>query len=176
MIMVVVALVGTPVGFFVIKEAARDPIFAELDGWNVPEWAAGTHHDEAYGSRWCYRECRFRERTWKSSRPAEETNQAFASALRAAGWRTWEVAGCPPEGVQGLDSCWQRDEYVLDLWVRDEPCEIKPVRPTVGSGQPAVPDPSASSSAEPSGIPGPGCGTSQATVKVFNRIAYQRGN
>lgn len=172
MVMVVLAIVGAPVAFFVIREAVQDPVFAELDTWRVPEWAATSHHDEAYGSRWCIRECRFRERTWKSSRPADATNQAYIAALQRKGWVRWRDTPCPSEGIQGLYSCWKRDEYVLDLWVRDEPCEIKPVRPQVGASASAA---GASPQAEPSGIPGPGCGQSQATVKVFNRIAYQRG-
>ncbi|MBT8224274.1 MAG: hypothetical protein HKP61_03455 [Dactylosporangium sp.] len=175
--LIVIAVVGAPVGFFAIREAARDPIFAELDGWNLPDWAATDHQDEAYGSRWCIRECRFRERTWESSKDAATTNAAYVAALKQAGWVIWQVPGCPPEGVDGHDSCWQRDEYVLDLWVRDAPCEITPVRPTVGptpDGSPPADPVEAAPSAEANGIPGPGCGTSLATVKVFNRIAYQQ--
>lgn len=181
LVLVLVALVSTPVGYFVIREAAQDPIFAELDVWNLPDWAATSHQDEAYGSRWCIRECRFRERTWQSSRDVDQTNKAYAAALRRARWTVWHVTGCPAPGAEGLDSCWQRDEYVLDLWVRAAPCEIQPVRPTVGAAAPTTPTKtggtpgtSGAPSAGPSGIPGPGCGTSIVTVKVFNRIAYQR--
>lgn len=172
MIMAVVAVVGAPLAFFVIREAARDPIFAELDSWTVPQWAATKHRDDAYGSRWCIRECRFRERTWQSSKIADETNLVYVAALKDRRWIRWRETTCPGGSIQGHYSCWRRDEYVLDLWVRDEVCEIKPVRPTVAphaSGAPAAAD------AEPGGIPGPGCGKSQVTVKVYNRVAYQRG-
>lgn len=178
LVLIVIAVVGAPVGFFVIREAARDPVFAELDRWDLPEWAKTSHQDEAYGNRWCIRECRFRERTWQSKKDAKTTNPVYVEALGKAGWSSWAVAGCPAVGVEGYDSCWQRDEYVLDLWVRDAPCEITPVRPTVGTGSQAPAAASgggASASAGPSGIPGPGCGTSLATIKVFNRIAYQPG-
>ncbi len=169
--MIVVAIASAPLAYFVIREAANDPIFSELDRWDLPTWAATEHRDEAYGSRWCVRECRFRERTWQSSRGAEETNRVYLAALRRAGWMPWQGSGCAVTGIQGRYSCWQRDEYVLDLWVRDRPCEMKPIRPTIGPSA-AGTDPGASP--EPSSVPGPGCGTSQATAKVFNRIAYQR--
>jgi integrin beta 3 len=180
-LMIVLAVVGTPVVFFVIREAVQDPVFAELDGWNLPGWATTSHSDEAYGSRWCIRECRFRERTWQAAKGPEETNTAYASALRDAGWTPWHTAGCPAAGVEGIESCWQRDEYVLNLWVRAAPCEVRPVRPTVGAdGSAAATPPGAAPSAsgapgtDAGGIPGPGCGTALATVKVFNRIAYQQ--
>lgn len=179
--LVILAVIGAPLGYFIIQEAARDPIFAELDRWDLPDWATGNPQDEAYGSRWCIRECRFRERTWESSKESATTNEAYLEALRDAGWATWTVAGCPAEGVDGYDSCWQRDEYVLNLWVRDAPCEITPIRPTVGaaSSEPtaetsAAASPSESVSPSVNGIPSAGCGTSLATVKVFNRIAYQQ--
>lgn len=178
-VMIVFAVVSAPVAYFAIREAARDPVFVELDGWDLPQWAAATHRDEAYGSRWCFRECRFRERTWTSDRPAAATNPVYTAVLSDAGWTPWNGGGCPGQGIQGWYSCWQRDENVLDLWVRDAPCEVKPMRPTVGpTRSPATGSRSASASPsddEPAGVPEPGCGTSDVTVKVFNRVAYQRG-
>jgi hypothetical protein len=144
---------------------------------DLPAWAAGQHQDEAYGSRWCIRECRFRERTWESERGPEETNQVYTAALRRNGWEPWTVPGCPAEGIDGFDSCWQRDEYVLDLWVRVPICDLKPVRPTVGPSQPPSAGPGPSTDPAPSGSPGagggdPSCPGSVATAKVFNRIAF----
>jgi len=176
-VLIIGAVVTAPVGFFVIRDAARDPIFAELDSWKVPSWATTSHQDAAYGSRWCVRECRFRERTWQSSRATDQTNKVYVAVLHAEGWTSWRVAGCPATGVEGVDTCWQRDEYVLDLWVRDAPCQVDPVRPTVAASPtpaPATSSPSVSTSAA-GGVPTPGCGKSLATVKVFNRIAYQQG-
>jgi hypothetical protein len=176
-IVVVLAVIGAPVGFFVIRQFTRDPVFVELDGLDVPAWAAGKHTDSAYGSRWCIRECRFRERTLESARGPAETNDAYVAALRAKGWTTWDVPDCQPAGVDGYETCWQRDEYVLDLWVRAAVCEVRPVRPTVEPS--AVPTPAASAgpSAVPSAVPSaaaaePTCPGAITTVKVFNRIMY----
>jgi hypothetical protein len=188
--LIAAVVLGAPVGVLAIRWATQDPVFVEFDGMDLPGWAAGAHHDEAYGSRWCIKECRFRERTWESSRGPDETNQVYATALRSNGWQPWTVPGCPAEGIDGFDSCWQRDEYVLDLWVRVPVCDVKPVRPTVGpTDQPGAgaggPKTSASpvspvaASAEPSGAPttppaasDPSCPGSVATLKVFNRIAF----
>ncbi len=146
--LVAAVLLGAPVGVLAIQWATQDQVFVEFDGMDLPKWAAGGHHDEAYGSRWCIRECRVRERTWESARGPEETNRVYAAALRRNGWTPWTVAGCPAEGIDGFDSCWQRDEYVLDLWVRVPVCDVKPVRPTVG----------------PTGAPG--AGTSGPTARA----------
>jgi hypothetical protein len=187
-IAIVLAVVGAPAAFFVIREFTRDPVFVELDGLDVPKWAAGKHTDGAYGSRWCIRECRFRERTWESERGPQETNDAYVTALHRNGWTTWDVPDCQPQGVDGLEACWQRDEYVLDLWVRAAVCEVKPVRPTVdpsavvpgASGKPPSGAPKASAaplpagpSAPPSASADPSCPGAVTTVKVFNRIMYQ---
>lgn len=169
LVMVVLVVLGAPASFFVIREVTRDPVFQELDALDVPTWGAGKHTDDAFGSRWCIKDCRFRERTWESMRGPEETNQAYASALRKAGWIPWTVPSCPAKGIEGIDSCWQRDEYVLDLWVREAVCETKPTRPTVNPAQP-----SGQASGPPvGGSPDAGCPVALATVKVYNRIGYQ---
>ena len=84
---------------------------------NLPEWAARNPTDGAVGSRWCINECRSRQRTWESARGPDETNRAFVGKLRDAGWVEWTIPDCQAEGVDGIETCWQRDEYVLDLWV-----------------------------------------------------------
>lgn len=156
----VLAIIVAPIGYFVIREGVRDPIFAELDEWAVPRWAAGKHVDEAFGSRWCIGECRYRERTWESARAPEETNRAYIAAARAQDWRPSAIEGCVAGEIEGFQTCWQRDEYVLNLWVRPPVCAIKPTRPQVGPSAPP-PDPNA----EP-------CAAAVVTVKVFNRVAY----
>jgi hypothetical protein len=174
--LIVAVVLGAPVGFLAIRGATRDPVFADLDAMNLPTWASLKHQDEASGSRWCIRECRFRERTWESARTPDQTAVAFEKALRGDGWVSWKAPGCPAEGIEGYDTCWQRDEYVLDLWVREPVCDVKPVRPTVGPvpGASAVPAPGASvgASGQPSAGTAPGCPGSIATAKVFNRIAF----
>jgi hypothetical protein len=174
---IVAVVLGAPVGFLAIREATRDPVFADLDGLSLPAWAAGRHQDEASGSRWCIRECRFRERTWESARAPDQTVQAFQKALRGQGWMPWTAPGCPAEGIEGYDSCWQRDEYVLDLWIREPVCDIKPVRPTVGptgSAPPVAVAPSGPAPSGPAASPSTetACPGAVATAKVFNRIAY----
>ena len=156
----VIAVIVAPIGYFVIREGVRDPIFAELDGWAVPGWAAGKHVDEAFGSRWCIQECRYRERTWESSRGPDETNRAYTAAARAQDWAPSGIQGCAATGVDGFQTCLQRDEYVLNLWVRPPVCDVKPTRPQVGpSAAPTAPGAAA-------------CPASVVTVKVFNRVAY----
>jgi hypothetical protein len=151
-IVIVLAVVGAPAAFFLIREFTRDPVFVELDGLDVPTWASGKHTDGAYGSRWCIRECRFRERTWESARGPEETNRAYIAALKRTGWTTWNVPNCQQAGADGFETCWQRDEYVLDLWVRAAVCEVKPTRPSVNPTA-ANPPPSGRATASPSRSP-----------------------
>lgn len=191
--LIALVIVAAPLAYLVVREAAKDPVFAEFDQWSLPDWAAGKHTDEAYGSRWCIRECRYRERTWESSRSPQETDRAYGTVLREAGWLPWRSANCEEANgpSEGLHSCWQRDEYVLDLWVRSAPCEVKQLRPTVGNPSAAAPAANGAPGSAPGGgqsgagggaksaTPGQavslgaGCGVALATVKVFNRIAYQ---
>ncbi|UWP80714.1 hypothetical protein Dfulv_37030 [Dactylosporangium fulvum] len=189
-IFMVLAVVSAPAAFFIIREFTRDPVFVELDNLKLPEWAARNPTDGAIGSRWCINECRSRQRTWESARGPEETNRAFVGKLRDAGWVEWDIPDCQAEGVDGIQTCWQRDEYVLDLWVRAAVCDVK-ARPTVSpppapSGKPTAKAPAsqpASQSAEPqpseieSPAPGPTaiCPLAVTTIKVFNRISYDPG-
>ncbi|WP_432975524.1 hypothetical protein [Dactylosporangium sp. CA-233914] len=190
-IFVVLAVVSAPAAFFVIRELSKDPVFVELDELDLPEWAAQNPTDGAVGSRWCIRECRSRQRTWESARSPEETNRAFVGKLRNAGWVEWNIPDCQAEGVDGMETCWQRDEYVLDLWVRAAVCDVKGARPTVSpapapsgkspTAKPPSKAPSAASSDSPpgEGDPGPAptaiCPLAVTTIKVFNRISYDPG-
>lgn len=151
--------------YFGIRAATRDPVFNTLDGLDVPRWAAVATDDRVDGSRWCFIECRFRERTINSSRGPDETATAYEKALAADGWRRWKVALCPDTPVDGHYTCWQRDEYTLDLWVRKPACAYDParLRPTIGPGAGAA----ASPGADP-------CTGSVVSVKVRNRIADDR--
>ncbi|GLL02480.1 hypothetical protein [Dactylosporangium matsuzakiense] len=192
-IFLVLAVIGAPVAFFVIRELSRDPVFAELDELNLPEWAARNPTDGAVGSRWCINECRSRQRTWESARGPDETNRAFVGKLRDAGWVEWDIPDCQAEGVDGIETCWQRDEYVLDLWVRAAVCDVKGARPTISPAPPAATGgartptgkasakaPSAAVSQPPAGGDGNGapttiCPLAVTTIKVFNRISYDPG-
>ena len=169
-VMIILAVIGAPAAFFVIREFTRDPVFVELDNLDVPSWAAGKHVDGALGSRWCIKECRSRQRTWESARDPEETNRAYVGALERAGWVPWDIPDCQAEGVDGIETCWQRDEYVLDLWVRPAVCEVKATRPTVNA------TPQDQSAQPPASNPAALCPLSVATIKVFNRISYNPGN
>jgi integrin beta 3 len=169
--LVVVALLllaAYPVYLFT-KSVTSDPVFVALDSLDLPGWATQQHTDAARGSRWCIGQCRFRERTWASERKQDETNDAYDAALRKAGWRP-RTSGVCPAVTEGKASCWERDEYMMDMWVRVPICEMPPPRPTTSpqagaTAAPAAPDPKASAPAA--------CYGSYVTVKVFNAIDYQ---
>ena len=72
---------------FGIRSTTRDPVFNSLDALSVPGWADNQVQDQSSGSRWCFLECRFRERTAQSERPFDETAQAYSAALASAGWK-----------------------------------------------------------------------------------------
>ncbi|MEU8006601.1 hypothetical protein AB0B66_36055 [Catellatospora sp. NPDC049111] len=182
-----IALVAVVVGalpfYFVLRAATRDPVLTTLDALDVPSWAvtSGKTEDNIYGSRWCLIECRYRERSLESQRGIDETTEAYTKALTDAGWSRWNVASCVlDEGTEGKFSCWRRDEFTLDLWVRPittpECTDLLRNRPTVGPSQgPAQPsaDPSAAPSAAPAGDPD-ACKGSAVTIKVLNTVADDR--
>jgi len=164
---VVVVVLGALPLYLLVQAATRDPVFTSLDALQVPSWAAGAAKDQVAGSRWCIMECRFRERDIASEKAPDETNTAYVQALESAGWVRWKPAvGCPQGDVDGHYSCWRRDEYTLDLWVRDKPCsdELLRNRPTVAA------DPSAP--ALPTGEDE--CSGSMVSFKVYNAIADER--
>lgn len=152
LILVCLLLLGALPAVLAIRQATRDPVFAELDALAVPAWAAATHDDLASGSRWCLGHCRYRERTLQSTRLVAETNSAYQNALIKEGWKPWTLADCAEPSVVGEYTCWQRDEYTLDLWVRPAPCDFSQPAPPQANG------------------PDLRCANSLVTVKVRNRI------
>jgi hypothetical protein len=143
----------------------------------LPSWAVQGHTDQAAGNRWCIGTCRLRERTWRSAKGATDTAPAYEQALAEAGWQRWQTGGCP-KPQSGVYTCWQRDEYVLDLWVRDAPCDVTNV-----PGAPASAGPGGAASTGPDASGGPGplptpsgseppptCGGSLVTAKVGNGV------
>jgi integrin beta 3 len=162
---VVITVLGALPLFLMVRAATKDPVFTSLNALEVPAWAAGATNDEVSGSRWCVLECRYRERDVSSTKSPDETNAVYLKALEGAGWVRWKVANCPPaQGVSGHYTCWRRDEYTLDMWVRDKPCtnELLANRPTTG------PDPSGSAA------PAEDCKGSLVSFKVYNAIADDR--
>jgi hypothetical protein len=146
-------------------------VFNSLDALDVPSWAAQRVDDKSSGSRWCFLDCRFRERTAQSQRPFEETTKAYADALTRAGWQPWQVGQCPEQPVtDGRYSCWRRDEFTLDLWVRLPECAVDAV---------AQQDPATLPSPGPDGVVPTGkpedCVGSTVSIKVQNAITDQRG-
>ena len=146
-----------------------DPVFLDLDALDLPNWATLHHTDAASGSRWCIEQCRFRRRTWASERKAEETAAAYDAALRNGGWRP-RIEGVCRRSRRVTPSCWQRDEYVLDMWVRVPICDIPPPRPTT-TGQAAAQAGSTTTPA-PDETAAATCPGAYVTVKVFNAIDY----
>jgi integrin beta 3 len=163
---VTLVLLGALPLYFGIRSATRDPVFTALDGLAVPEWAAAGIEDRSSGSRWCFSECLFRERTARSGRATEETAQVYTAALTEAGWRPWVVAGCPPEQPGGgTFTCWQRDEFTLDLWVRAPTCEEDPAAGAAEPGEVGTEPPAGSAA----------CAGSTVSIKVRNAISDERG-
>jgi hypothetical protein len=171
-----VVLLAVLPALFLIRDAARDPVYAGLDALAVPAWANLGHEDMYSGNRYCVGSCRLRERVVQSGRPSAETDPAYQGALRTAGWERLTGAQCPKTAT-GVYSCWQRDQYVLDLWTRDASCATSQAGgPNPG---PSLVVPSNAIDAVPSAAPsvaptarGPvtaACPASQVTVKVGNR-------
>lgn len=169
MAMVIVLLLGAPLIYLGIQTATRDPVLNSLAGLPVPAWAAQSPDDRILGSRWCFIDCRFRERRMVSDRDPEQTNQAYHQALQDAGWNRWRVEGCPLVEVEGSYSCWTRDEYTLDLWVHLPPCAYDPrnLRPDVDD-EPSDPPATAGPGAEE-------CTGAVVEIKMQNRVADERG-
>ena len=171
---IVVTVLGALPLYLVVQAATRDPVFTSLDALEVPGWAATKHSDEVGGSRWCVLECRYRERDVQSQKNPDETNTAYVAALQDAGWQRWKVADCPSQSaaqtVEGHYTCWRKDEYTLDLWVRDKPCtdELLRNRPTT------APNPEGSAAAASPGAED--CSGSVVSFKVYNAIADDRLN
>ena len=167
----VVVLAVLPL-FFGIRAATRDPVFQSLDSLGVPVWAAEKVDDRSSGSMWCFLDCRFRERTAQSQRPFEETTKVYVDALTRSGWQPWQVTQCPEQPISdGRYSCWRRDEFTLDLWVRLPQCAADAV---------AAQDPATLPSPGPNGEvqlpPDPkDCVGSTVSIKVQNAITDRRG-
>jgi hypothetical protein len=167
---VAVLLLGVLPAILFFRASGSDPVFANLDGLALPGWAAVQHEDAASGSRLCVKSCRLRERTWRSTKPAKETDAAFETALSKAGWAHSQTAGCPKLNT-GTYTCWQRDQYVLDLWTRDAACSLSGVAPSPGAPPPSVgpsqtaqpPDPAASG-------PPPTCSGALVTANIGEGI------
>jgi hypothetical protein len=149
------------------RSGAQDPVFGHLDTLPLPGWADIERSEAFDGSRWCIQQCRYRERTWASEREPNETYQAYETALRDAGWRPRTEGVCPP-AQEGLASCWKRDEYVMDMWVRAPICDV---RPSVESPPPDEPEEGEEQGpAPPTERP---CAGALVTMEVYNAVDYQ---
>jgi hypothetical protein len=155
---------------FGLRSASRDPIFSSLDALKVPSWAATKVDDRSSGSRWCFMDCTFRERTADSAKPFKETTTAYDQALASAGWQSWKVSECPEQPVDPASStysCWKRDEFTLDLQVSLPDCAVDAL---VAQNPDAVP----SSGVVPTTPPSK-CVGSTVSIKVQNAITDTRG-
>ncbi len=153
--------------FLGVRAMTSDPVFASLDALDVPSWAAQKAEDQSSGNRWCFLNCRFRERIAESERPPKETAQAYTTALSGAGWREWQVAECPETDIspeEGAYSCWRRDELTLDLYVSLPGCAVDQIAagavPAEGTAEEAAPKE---------------CVGSTVSIKVQNTITDLRG-
>src|SRR5690606_10053080 len=163
LVTIVLLVLGAPVLYFGILTATRDPVLNSLDRLPLPEQYAQSPEDRLIGGRrWCFIDCRFRERRLVSQAGTEETTDVYKTALRQVGWREWQVEGCPGVQVDGDYSCWTRDEYTLDLWVHPPECAYDPLvlRPEL--------DEEAAPSEET-------CRGSVVEIKMQNRVSDERG-
>jgi hypothetical protein len=182
LVTLVVAVVGALPFYFVLQAATRDPVISTLNSLAVPAWAATSKEDVISGSRWCLIDCRLRERIVRSTEQPRNTTNAYRDALLATGWTPLLVPGCEPidEDFQS-HSCWQRDEFTLDLTVTEADCEDplhnRP-RPSasadVSPGASGSPEATASAAPNPTGGPPQDCVGSKVSIKVFNAIADDR--
>jgi hypothetical protein len=168
---VAVLLLGVlPLALF-LHSAGSDPVVTDLNSLSLPAWADVQHQDDASGSRWCIKDCRLRERTWRSEKSATETDAVFQTALTGEGWVRSQAPGCPKIDT-GTYTCWQHDQYVLDLWTRNAVCGLSGVAPSPGAPPPSA-SPSATSPLDPvptaSGPP-PTCAGALVTAKVDDGI------
>jgi len=164
----IVVLVALPV-FFGLRASSSDPVFGSLDSLAVPSWAAEKVDDRSSGSRWCFIDCTFRERTAQSEKPFKETTSAYTSALTSAGWQPWTVKDCPEQTISASTetySCWKRDEFTLDLAVGPPACVVD---------QLAANDPALSGATAPPPKPTGECVGSTVSIKVQNAIVDTRG-
>jgi hypothetical protein len=171
--MIIALLLGAPVLHFLIQTATRDPVLNSLAALDVPDWALVSADDRIIsGSRWCFIDCRFRERIVVSTGDAATTTQVYQDALREDGWVPWVVDGCPLGPVDGDYTCWTRDEYTLDLWVHLPACAYDPrrLRPTLEAEGGATPAAGATPGAD-----GAECSGSIVEIKMQNRVADERG-
>jgi hypothetical protein len=166
LISAIVVILGALPAILFLRTASSDPVFSTLDSLAVPRWAAGAPADTVSGSRWCVIECRFRERDLTSQKGTDETAAAYQSALLSSGWARWKVAQCPDGPVEGKYTCWQRDEFTMDLWVRPPPCASNPAQGAAAGGLAATPSAGASTGT---------CTGSVVSIKVRNRIDDERG-
>ncbi|MBM2623708.1 hypothetical protein JIG36_50290 [Actinoplanes sp. LDG1-06] len=164
----VVVLVVLP-AFFGMRAASNDPVFGSLDSLDVPSWAEQKVDDQSYGSRWCFEDCTFRERTADSQKSFTETTAVYTSALTAAGWKPWKVGDCPEQAIDPKNTtytCFRRDEFTLDLRVSPPDCAVDQV---------AANDPAVAGSVAPT-VPAKGeCDGSAVSIKVQTAIADTRG-
>jgi hypothetical protein len=160
-LVVLLLLAAYPVYLFT-QSLARDPIFSGLDGLNLPDWAKYEHADRAEGSRWCIEQCLTRARSWHSERDTTETQTAYAQALLDDGWRRYEGT-CQRAADDSVITCWQKDEYVMMMHVREPLCEEPAPRPTI---------PGTTPTAEPSPTR-PACPGAIVTMSIWNAIDYQ---
>jgi len=159
--------------YFGIRAATRDPVFNSIDALDLPGWAATGVQDKSSGSRWCFLDCRFRERVAQSQQPFAQTSKVYSAALTEAGWQRWQVGGCPDQPIKpgdGVYTCWRRDEFTLDLWVRQPECAVDAL---------AAQDPAAQPTPDANGaLPTPSpkkCVGSTVSIKVQNAITDTRG-
>jgi hypothetical protein len=165
---VVVLLLVLPLTLLLWQNAGN-PLGGQLDELSVPK-TVDLHHSDASGnSRYCVHSCAWLKRIYQSGEPADRTDAMFKAALRTHGWQPAD-AKCPKPADGGY-SCWQRDQYVLDLWVRPAGCGNSAYQPLPVPSEtkpPAEGDVPPTAAPAPSGPATAQCPAAQASLQVAN--------
>jgi integrin beta 3 len=152
-----------------VRASLSNPLADQLDELALPA-AVDLHHSDAGGqSRYCVDDCAWLKRTYQSGQPVQQTDAAFRAALTEQGWRL--AGGTCPKPTTGSYSCWSRDQYALDLYVRPGSCAgsgYQPLPQPSESRPPAQDDIPPSAEPTPSGPVTAQCPASVASAQVNN--------
>jgi hypothetical protein len=165
----VVALLLVLPAVLLLWQRSGDPLAGQLDELSVPAAVNLHHSDDSGNSAYCVHSCAWLKRIYQSGQSADRTDAVFKGALISHGWQ--KADGKCPKPADGSYSCWQRDQYVLDLWVRPADCGSSAANPLPVPSESVPPgegDAAPSAGPSPSGPATAQCPAAQASLQVAN--------